>query len=967
MELIGRRAELSELLGAFDRATTGHAVTVLVGGDAGIGKTRLINELTATVRDRGGTVLTGQCAELGDTIPYLPLTDALWTASRDPRTAPVLHTALHDRPVLARLLPDGEAGADGPAELARQRLFGAVLGLLGELADDRPVLVVLEDLHWADRSTRDLLVFLSRVLEHERVCLVGTYRSDDLHRRHPLRLVVAELTRLPEVTSVEVRPFGPAETADYTTALAGAPLPADVVARVHERSEGNPFYAAELLAAANAGDELPAVLTDLLLSRIEQLPEPAQRVVRAAAVAGRRVDDTLVRTVSGLDEAECERALREIVSHRLLVPDGPGGYTFRHALLREAVYTDLLPGERTRLHAAFARLLAAAPPGGRSRAAAELAHHSLAAHDLATAFAASVTAGREADRLGAPAEACEHYDRALSLWDAVGDPEAAAGLDRSRLALRAVAALAHGGDPHRAVGRLRRLLNDADPADLPLRAELGERLAYHLADLSAEAEARATARTAVDLLPADPPTPQRARALSTYARTLLWSDQHDEVPRWAEEAIAAARATGAGDAEAGARVSLAIHRESHTGAEPATAFAAAVALAREAGDPQIALRAAFHHARTAFDRGDLPGATKAAEEGVRLVLDGGLGQSTYGMFLRLLRYLIHYTSGEWDRTAELAAGFGTRPRTRAEATESAYALFLEVARGAGTVTERLHRLAAFRPADAFNVYIAHGLAAEHALWEGAVDAAIEHVTTALDALEPYDPGILRIAATGLWAQADRAAGARSAGDDATALEAVRAADDLVRRARETAADAAAGIPRGWLGVEGVAWLARAEAEWHRARGDDGPDLWRAVVDAFDYGFDYEVARSRLRLAESLAAHGDRAAATAEWRRALETAERLGAAPLARALDRLGRRARLGGGGRPGAGPAGLTGREREVLRLVAAGRNNREIAAALVISPKTASVHVSNILGKLGAASRTQAAAIAHREGLVDG
>src|SRR4051812_19040854 len=149
-------------------------------------------------RARGHTVLIGQCAELGERMPYLPLADALRGAPRAPATASPLLEALRARPVLRRLLPDdgGDPGTGGDgAELAQQRLFGAALGLLGELSDAEPVLLVLEDLHWADRSTRDLLVFLSRMLRRERVCLVGTYRSDDLPRRHPMRSAIAELLR----------------------------------------------------------------------------------------------------------------------------------------------------------------------------------------------------------------------------------------------------------------------------------------------------------------------------------------------------------------------------------------------------------------------------------------------------------------------------------------------------------------------------------------------------------------------------------------------------------------------------------------------------------------------------------------------------------------------------------------------------------------------------------------------------
>ncbi|MFB4309170.1 AAA family ATPase [Actinomadura sp. GTD37] len=981
--LIGRAAELAELSAALERAAAGGAGAVLVSGDAGVGKSHLVSALTRAARAQGCAVLVGQCAELGESMPYLPLADALWTAAQaGAPEADQVRAALDARPVLKGLLPDGDGAPSAASELGQQQLFGAVLGLLGELGRDRPVLLVLEDLHWADRSTRHLLTFLCRVLQRERVCLVGTYRADDLHRRHPLRPVVAELLRLPNVAGVEVPPFGPGETAEYVAELSrgAAPVTAEVVERVHRRSEGNPFYAGELYSAdpelRDGAAELPSGLADLLLSRVERLSAGGQRVVRVAAVAGRRVDDELVRRVSGLDEAAVGEALREVVSHQLLVPSG-AGYTFRHALLREAVYADLLPGERTRLHADFARLLAGLPDGTRG-SAAELAHHSLAAHDLPAAFAASVRAGREADRLGAPAEAFEHYERALELWEAVPGPEEAAGTDRLRLSLTAAQASARAGELRRAVHRLRRLLDAADPADVLLGSRIREHLASYLGDIDEDAESQAVAREAFTMLPAEPPTQERAYALATYARTLLYRDAEGELPAFAERAVEEARAAGATGAESSLLVTLGLYRESReadTGV--AEVFAEARDLAAADGETSMsAMRAAFHYARTKFDRGDLAGAVRAADEGVKFALDNGLGWSTFGTVLRSLRYLIHYTSGNWAEAERLAADFAVPVVRPHEAQVSAYALFVEVAQGSPAVDERLRWIAPLWGRDNFLNYVARGLAAEHALWRGDPDTAAEHVGSVLDTVYVESTGAIRIAATGLWAEAERASRARAAGDEAAVRAASEAGDALLRTARAVVAVNTDGQPRAWLGLEGLGWLARAEAERRRVDGVHDVELWRRTAELFTYGdpdggFAYEVARSRWRLAEALAENGGREEAAAQWRSALAIAERLDAKPLLGVLRDLGARARLGGAGRaaPAAsrrspsGPLGaLTGREREVLKLVAEGRNNREIAAALFISPKTASVHVSNILAKLNVTSRTQAAAVAHRE-----
>ena len=362
------------------------------------------------------------------------------------------------------------------------------------------------------------------------------------------------------------------------------------------------------------------------------------------------------------------------------------------------------------------------------------------------------------------------------------------------------------------------------------------------------------------------------------------------------------------------------------------------------------------------------------------------GTLTSGGELSVGRYRIRWEA-ERRELSVIHPGFSTVLRAEnlatvvrpPEAQVSAYALFLEVARGEPTVDERLRWIAPLWREDGFLTYVARGLAAEHALWRGDTGAAIDHITDVLDLLYPYETGIIRIAATGLWAYADLAARARAAGDEAAVRAAAEAGDDLLQRAHLIATTTWGHHPRAWLGLEGHAWLARAEAERRRLDGDPAPAAWRTSADLFTYGgegFVYEVARSRHRLAEALIETGERAEAAVQWRSAVEIAGRLGAAPLLAALRELGTRARLDPGRTTPSSAAGsatssrsgpfaaLTAREREVLTLVAAGHNNREIAAALFISPKTASVHVSNILAKLQVASRTQAAAVAHREGL---
>jgi DNA-binding CsgD family transcriptional regulator/tetratricopeptide (TPR) repeat protein len=1014
--LVGRDGELTRLLGLLDDASDGRPSHALISGDAGVGKTRLVAELATRAADRGFLVLSGRCAELGDSIPYLPLADALREGTTTPGAATEpLAAALAARPVLGRLLPDRDVVAQPGGEvsgMAQQQLFGAVLGLLSELADGHPVLLILEDLHWADRSTRDLITFLSRVLHRERVAVVATYRTDDLHRRHPLRPVVAELLRLPSVASIELGPLGYADMADHLNALAGAQLEPAALHRMVARAEGNPYYAEELLAAvaparsgglvgglsdgasgggpgagsaaraAPGGDVLPSGLAALLLARVEQLPADAQQVLRAAAVGGRRVDDDIVRAASGLDGPEYEDAIRDCVAQQLLVPGGADGYVFRHALIREALYTDLLPGERTRLHARFAELLAdparlAAVPGS----AAELAHHCLASHDIAGAFAASVRAGQESERLAAPAEAHRHYDAALALWERVAEPERLAGQDRDHLAFCSANCAASSGEIARAVQQLRRirgfLREDSDPV---LASRVHERLAYYLLELDAPADAETAARAAVQLLPDDPPRPQRARALATHAQTLMHAGDEAAAADRAQQARVAARAADAPWIEADALVTLGMLAERQ--GEPAAAldlFTQAWKEAQPLSMLGVELRAAFQVARAQLESGDLAASAETAHQGQGHAAAAGLGLAPYGLDLQYLHYLAHYADGCWDHAQELADGFGVRVTTMAEARLSAMALFLDVARGSPKVAERRAWLEPFWPGDSFGAYIARGLLAEHALWRGDIAGALAEVAAALAELDcegGYGPPAIRVAAVGLAARGELARRARAAGDDDTAAAEVAAAAVLIDAAREGAAFPRR--PKFVLGVDGRGWLARAEAEWARVQGRNDPEAWQGVVDEFTPAYSYETARSRWRLAEALAEAGQRAEAEREWSLALGVAEQLDAAPLASALHDLGRRARLSrpagpsgasaAGNGPGGGPgdvlAGLTSRETEVLRLLVAGRSNREIAAALFIAPKTASVHVSNILAKLGAASRGEAAAIAAAAGL---
>src|SRR3954471_22124930 len=445
--MVGRSSELARLLPHGDRAAAGRPSTVPLAGDAGVGKTRLLDELTVRAIERGVRVLTGHCVDLGDVgLPYLPFVDLLRPVAADPELAPaaagnpVLAALLAGRPTSLPPVPPAAEGRDlsrplphraapQPVDDGRLQLFESVAALICELAAGAPLLIVLEDVHWADRSSRDLLRYLLARLVDEPVAVVASYRADDLHRRHPLRPLLAELVRLPGVEWLELAPLPDAEVAALVRGIAassGAPAEA-TIEDVVSRAEGNAFYAEELLAAGLHGEALPMGLTDVLLARVEQRSPAAQQVLRIAAVAGRRVRHELLTAVGGLSDGDLERALAEAVHHHLLVVSDDGRYLFRHALLREAVLADLLPGERVRLHASIAAHLAACPGAGT---AAERAHHARESNDLPGAFSASLEAAADACSVGAPAEQLQHLEAALALWAAVPDAAQRAGRGR---------------------------------------------------------------------------------------------------------------------------------------------------------------------------------------------------------------------------------------------------------------------------------------------------------------------------------------------------------------------------------------------------------------------------------------------------------------------------------------------------------------------------------------------------------
>ncbi|WP_432142031.1 helix-turn-helix transcriptional regulator [Streptomyces sp. bgisy084] len=1008
---VGRAAELAVLEGALDCiAASGEPQALLIGGEAGVGKTRLIEEFGESARARGALVALGGCIEIGsEGLPFAPFSAILHTLNwhlRDELAAAVAG----QEGELSRILPElGETpGEAHDEEIGRARLFELTARLLERLAAHRTLVLVIEDLHWADRSTRELLAYLLRALHDANVLLVATYRSDDIHRRHPLRPFLAEIDRMRTVRRVELARFNREEVRSQIAGINGSDPEEDTVDRVYKRSEGNAFFVEELARglADGALHGLSDPLRDLLLVRVEALPEDAQRVVRTAAEGGSTVEHELLSAVCRMPEDDLIEALRAAVGSNTLVPTQDGtGYRFRHALAREAVVDDLLPGERTRLNRRYAEALEANPSLVRAEVcAARLASYWYKAHDAAKALPAVLAASVQARRRHAYAEQLRLLDRALELWDdaptevrqgvrpvdyaeaypACGchDGDALRFLDL--LAEIAVAARL-SGDIERAFTITKRALRSLRSEQDPLRTAWFLVQRSRLCQSTGRGNGWEDLGTAQELVRGLPPSSVHAEVLAAVAG---WEVLHEPGPgtfATAERAVELARLVGDEEAELNSRLTLAgLRVDAGHVDEGITEFRTSLERAVDRGYFAVIGRGQVNFASALEGVGRSREAVEVTDQGVELTTRYGLKDSTSWVLGNRAESL--QSLGRWEEAGRAAADarrLAQNPRAIALAASRRTGLALD----RGDLAEAERELAI-----AQEYYGTHDPQPQHALVmarhalriaarQGRLLDARSILQQALDA--GFPPGTQRYTWPLLWAAATAEADARGL----PAAEPGRPA--ILARIR----DAAKRLPE--LCPVWSAYDRAVDAELRRAEGRETPDAWAGAVAAFKpLERPHELARACYRWAESLLHVSERATAGLHGRTPREAAVLLltqahtaavtmGARPLADELELLAQRARVPLPGLipdstagtaahstraaealPAAAPAeslGLTPREREVLRLVADGRSNRQIADALFISPKTASVHVSNILAKLGVSGRGEAGAVAHR------
>ncbi len=971
--LVGRAEEFDALMRLVGLGSDGpgRGGAVLLAGDAGVGKTRILTELAGRARESGWHVLVGHCLDFaGDSLPYVPFSEVFGRLARD---APTLSdTLLQDAPALARLLPGKRlitASNEGDRQGAhtREELFEAVHGALRLAARSAPVLLVIEDVHWADPSTRDLLRFLFTRQPPEAVSVVVSYRADDLHRRHPLRADAAEWGRLPDVSRLYLAPLPDDAVLAMVHELQPEGLPETSLRSIVRRAEGNAFFVEELVVAARRGQlMLSADLADLLLVHLDALDADARTVLRAVSVAGRRVGHALLAQVIGPDGPDLDLALRSAVDRGLLVAQ-PEGYAFRHALLAEAIYDDLLPGERIRWHQAYADVLRS---GRAEGTAAELARHAFAANDVATALNAAIRAGDEAMTVGGPAEATSHYEMALGL---LAQPGVAAeqGIDAVEVALRANEAAIAAGTLHRALALVQEQLHQLPPdADPQQRARLLHAVASTALLDDSPIDALEYTTEALQLVP--DVGPLRARILAAHARANRVRAREEEAWRWATSAAEMATALNLPAVLADATTTLARltpDLEPDRAEQAEQSLRTSIAQAREGADVAAELRSSHGLGTLLYDLGRLEEARGAYQQAADRAVRMRRPWAPFGLDGRSMAAVVSYILGEWDTALELVDVRTEHPPMFARAMLGGVGLAVPAGRGETGALELLPRLRPAWDREGF-IAVTCGAAAIDLYGDsGDLAAAIavhDEVVELVGKLWVDSFFQARIRLSGLLL-GQLGTAARQAGSAERA--------DLIERGgllQETAFQAADRAAR--RGPETLAWLARVHAEQLRLEwlcaADDAQrvppavmvEAWQAAVDAFDrYGHVFEAARSRARLVRALRNAGEPARAEAELTAAMQVARALGARPLMTELRSGGNQLPVHNDDRS----RELTAREQEVLALVAQGRSNRQIADLLYISAKTVSVHVSNILAKLDAAGRTEAVAVARRRGLL--
>ncbi len=996
--LVGRDDDLAALTGTLRAVQAGRMAAVVLCGEAGAGKTSLVEELAARAADDGAVVLRGGALDIAENPPFFPVASALRTllAEGDERVAAVLAPRVAQLDDLLALgggrtaAPGtGEQGGREPGAAPGVQTLELVRRVVSDLARRAPVVFVVEDLQWVDHSTRDLLVYLIANLAAEPVLLLVTYRSDVHPDTSATRAFIAELQRHRQVRCRDVGPLSRGAVAQIVEQT--APGRPELVELVWSRSAGNAFIVDETLRAALEGEPhaLPRTLRDLVVSRVETLLPVAQRVVRMVAAAHGPLPHRLLAAVAdteGVSERELLDALREGVERGVVVVDdgvAGEGYRLRHGLMTDVVARGLLPGERMALHRAYATALERDRPRGLPGVDARLAHHWQQAGDLPRALAAAVAAARAATRVHGHAEAHRHWLRAALLADDLPGGDAG-GDDPSRgHCLEQAAEAAHlAGDHDQAVALLGERLADggaaegaADGADDGRGdALLHARTGRYLVAAGRGGEAARAYRRAIELLPADARS-ERAQVLCGQAAALLHAGEYAASRAVAADALALVRAVGPAGEEARVLATLGFglaYLEDTAAGE--AALAEALAVAERVGGPADVARAYLNLAEL------LSGPLNEMERGIAVARRGlarvralGLARSAGVGLLSLVANGL-FRLGRWDDAAAVIGEAWALAPTGVEAMQLRLARCkVDMAQGrldaAEDDLEAVGLLATGTAGPRYRVPLLT-LRAGLEMWRRRPDLALQHVGAGMDVVEDGSDDVWVVAPLvwhGARARAELVRLGMRPADAAVSERLRRHAADLERRA-------AGSVPAVRDVV--LTFVATCAAEDTHVDGPPAPDVWAEVARRWDALHQpYPATYALLRQAEAAFAGRARSAGGADaLRRAGAAAAAMGAVPLLAEIRELAAHARVELRAAPADGRAAapaprrpadplevLTAREQEVLEVLAGGLTNREIAGRLFISEKTVGVHVGRIYHKLGVRGRVQATSLFRR------
>ncbi len=937
--MVGRDADLAHVRVLFDRAGDGIPGAVLVEGEAGIGKSRLLREFAGGIADRAD-VHVGWCLDLGAArSPFGPLTAILRSIVARLGADRVREQLGVGVEALGTLLP--ELSATERERTSPDRLRDAIAALIEAAAEHAPQVIVVEDLHWADESTLAILSFLLRTLSHGRILLILTCRTDDVRRGDAVSRFIGEATRGRLLERIGLERLGADAVRSLAEQITGHRLSDTALERILERAEGVPFFVEEIAGCAKG--PLPDSLRDLLLARFDRLGDDARRVVQVVSGAERPLTHPLVTLLAALPEDRLDEGIREATRSGILVVVDDD-YRFRHALLREAVHDDLLPGERARLHRAYAEVLEAECVGSDTGDSAALAYHWQLAQDDRKALAAAVTAMFDAKARFAFASAARFGELALDLWIQVPDAAEVAGVGRLELLRALGSVLRNGGDGERALAVVNVALAEVDPAvvDPRLHARLLRDKAYYTMNLGKpgviellhESLGVLDGRVDDDRL--------RASILNQLASRYMIAGRLDEAIALATEAGERAARAGSDDE---ASIAANVRGSSHAHRGEVEDGHREYALARSRA------RGTNAEMRYRVNYSDLLGLLGRYRDAVGIAEEG---------LVRAREYGVERTSG-------------------AVMTQNMAVPLLELGE-IGRVEGMLARELSQNTLRIFHMY-ATMTRVRVLCWRGRHDEAAEVMQEWQPAFEEtgraerqiwYDEVIMRVEV------------AESRGDLAGALEEIRGMlrDEgpvLIHQRRLL-------LQAGWLiaelrarGADVEAAIGEVRQAWSAQAAELRGDTWSAILDALltptAEALDDAVrladgenvpvvfrVMTRLERARMLVEHGDRTGAGRLLDEAARIAARIEHAGLIRTVEGFAAAAGLRSAGIDDEADALLlTARERQVLSLIAEGLSNRQIGERLFISVKTVSVHVSAVLRKLGVSTRTEAAVAAQR------